>query len=152
MAEPVAAEEVLEYWFGAAPEDPATAQEKAALWWGRSEATDGEEAAEHQRAFAIARDLAHGRRRVHVLVLVDLLDRRLHLFELVVGEMDMVLGDLADERDLEERIIALYAAARSEEEVARGFDVIAEELSAARGRYEQVRRLDADLFGRDYEA
>ena len=35
---------------------------------------------------------------------LDLLDRRLHLFELVVGEMDMVLGNLADERDLEERI------------------------------------------------
>src|SRR6185436_9945412 len=83
---------------------------------------------------------------------LDLLDRRLHLFELVIGEMDMVLGNLADERDLEERIIALYAGARSEAEVDRGFDVIAEELGAARGRYEQVKRLDSALFGKDYEA
>lgn len=83
---------------------------------------------------------------------LDLLDRRLHLFELVVGEMDMVLGNMADERDLEERIVALYATSRSEEEIASGFDAIAEELAAARGRYEQVKRLDAKLFGKDYEA
>ncbi len=84
--------------------------------------------------------------------LLDLLDRRLHLFELVVGEMDMVLGNLADERDLEERIIALYAEARSDAEVDKGFDTIAEELAAARGRYEQVKSLDTALFGKDYEA
>ncbi|WP_437623619.1 DEAD/DEAH box helicase [Sorangium sp. So ce1151] len=83
---------------------------------------------------------------------LDLLDRRLHLFELVVGEMDMVLGNMADERDLEERIVSLYATSRSEEELTTGFDAIAEELAAARGRYEQVKRLDARLFGKDYEA
>src|SRR5260370_42478712 len=73
---------------------------------------------------------------------LDLLDRRLHLFELVVGEMDMVLGNMADERDLEERIVGLYAASRSDEDLSRGFDVIADELAAARGHYEQVKRLD----------
>ncbi|WP_437307681.1 DEAD/DEAH box helicase [Sorangium sp. So ce388] len=83
---------------------------------------------------------------------LDLLDRRLHLFELVVGEMDMVLGNMADERDLEERIVSLYATSRSEEELTSGFDAIAEELAAARGHYEQVKRLDARLFGKDYEA
>lgn len=83
---------------------------------------------------------------------LDVLDRRLHLFELVVGEMDMVLGNLADERDLEERILALYAGSREEEEVARGFDALAEELARARGQYERTRALDAALFGKDFEA
>ncbi len=82
---------------------------------------------------------------------LDLLDRRLHLFELVVGEMDMVLGNMADERDLEERIVALYASSRSDEDLAAGFDAIAAELGAARGHYEQVKKLDEDLFGKDYE-
>ena len=83
---------------------------------------------------------------------LDVLDRRLHLFELVVGEMDMVLGNLADERDLEERILAIYAESRGEEEVARAFDAIAEELARARGRYERTQALDAALFGKDFEA
>jgi superfamily II DNA or RNA helicase len=83
---------------------------------------------------------------------LDVLDRRLHLFELVVGEMDMVLGNLGDERDLEERILALYAESRSEGEVAAGFDRIANELAAARGLYERSRALDEALFQRDFEA
>lgn len=83
---------------------------------------------------------------------LDVLDRRLHLFELVVGEMDMVLGNLADERDLEERILDLYATASADEDIARGFDAIAEELAAARGRYERVRALDEALFRQDFEA
>ncbi len=83
---------------------------------------------------------------------LDVLDRRLHLFELVVGEMDMVLGNLADERDLEQRILSLYAESRGESEVATGFDRIASELAAARGLYERSRALDEALFRRDFEA
>jgi superfamily II DNA or RNA helicase len=83
---------------------------------------------------------------------LDVLDRRLHLFELVVGEMDMVLGALTDERDLETRILALYAESRSEADVAAGFDRIASELAAARGLYERSRALDEALFQRDFEA
>ena len=83
---------------------------------------------------------------------LDVLDRRLHLFELVVGEMDMVLGNLADDRDLEERILGLYATAQSDEEILQGFDALAGELLAARRRYEKTKELDAALFGQDYEA
>ena len=84
--------------------------------------------------------------------LLDVLDRRVHLFELVVGETDMVLGNLADERDLEERILALYAEARTDEEIRAGFDQLTAELLAARGRYEKTRALDEALFGEDFEA
>ena len=83
---------------------------------------------------------------------LEVLDRRVHLFELVVGEMDMVLGNIADERDLEERILALYADSRTDAEVSAGFDEIARELLEARGRYEKTRALDTALFGEDYEA
>lgn len=83
--------------------------------------------------------------------LLDVLDRRLHLFELVVGEMDMVLGNLVDERDFEQRILALYAESGSEREVAAGFDEIERELRAARGLYERSRALDEALFRRDFE-
>lgn len=83
---------------------------------------------------------------------LDVLDGRVHLFELVVGETDMVLGNLADERDLEERILALYAEARTDEQIRAGFDRLAEELLAARGRYEKTRALDEALFGEDFEA
>jgi superfamily II DNA or RNA helicase len=83
---------------------------------------------------------------------LDVLDRRLHLFELVVGEMDMVLGNLGDERDLEERILELYATAQGDDDVARGFDRLADEIRTARHQYERVRAVDEALFRSDFEA
>jgi len=83
---------------------------------------------------------------------LDVLDRRLHLFELVVGEMDMVLGNLADDRDLEERVLELYCTSKDDAQIAEGFDRIADELGAARGRYERVKALDEALFRQDFEA
>jgi superfamily II DNA or RNA helicase len=81
---------------------------------------------------------------------LDVLDRRVNLFQLVVGEMDMVLGNLADERDLEERVLALLAESKDDTSLERGLDTIAGELLAARGRYEEARALDESLFGKDF--
>ncbi len=83
--------------------------------------------------------------------ILELLDKRIHLFELVVGEMDMVLGNLTDDRDFDERIVDIVATARSEDEVGRGFDTLAAELLKARGQYERARALDQALFERDFE-
>jgi superfamily II DNA or RNA helicase len=83
---------------------------------------------------------------------LDVLDRRLHLFELIIGEMDMVLGNLADDRDLEERILDLVATQRTEEALQQGFDTIGDEIAAARGQYDQARKLGDAVFGEDYEA
>ncbi|MEZ4411176.1 MAG: SNF2-related protein [Polyangiales bacterium] len=83
---------------------------------------------------------------------LDVLDRRVQLFELVVGEMDMVLGNLTDERDLEDRLLALYADAKSEGDIDAGFDALADELLSARRGYERTKKLDEALFGRDFES
>jgi len=83
---------------------------------------------------------------------LDVLDRRVHLFELVVGEMDLVIGDLVEQQDLEGRILSIYAQSENEAQIAAGFDAIAEELARARGQYDKVRALDQALFGKDFEA
>jgi len=82
--------------------------------------------------------------------ILSVLGDRLHLFELVVGEMDMVLGDLTDERDLEERILSIYERAASDTDVDTAWGTLAAELQAARGRYDRVKTLDEALFGKDY--
>jgi SNF2 family DNA or RNA helicase len=84
--------------------------------------------------------------------ILGVLHDRVRLFELVVGEMDMVLGNLTDEADLEERLLALCAGAASERDVEAGLAALGDELLRARGHYDQVRELDHALFGKEFEA
>jgi superfamily II DNA or RNA helicase len=84
--------------------------------------------------------------------LLDVLDRRVHLFELVVGEMDMILGNLVEQQDLEARVLSLYADSQEDAQLAEGFEALASDLARARGQYDGVRALDHALFGKEFEA
>lgn len=82
--------------------------------------------------------------------ILDILDRKLNMFELVIGEMDMILGQLSDERDFEELVTDIWLAARSPEEAATGFEQLGEALVEARTTYQQAREYDEALFGEDF--
>ena len=84
--------------------------------------------------------------------ILGVLHDRVRLFELVVGEMDMVIGNLGDETDLEERQLSLCAEAPSDTALDQGLSAIGDELLRARGRYDEVRELDHALFGEEFEA
>lgn len=83
--------------------------------------------------------------------ILDVLDRRIHLFELVIGEVDMILGRSRDEQEFEERVFDIFARTKDDGEVTKGFDALADELTRARTDYEKVQALDAALFARDFE-
>jgi hypothetical protein len=80
------------------------------------------------------------------------LDRKLNLFELVIGEMDMILGHLDDERDFDEIVMDTWARARTPDEVAAGFAHLGEALAEAREAYRRTREYDEALFGEDLSA
>ena len=81
---------------------------------------------------------------------LDILDRKLNMFELVIGEMDMILGQLADERDFEELVIDLWTQAQSNEELAAGMVDLGNRLVEARTAYQQMKEYDDALFGEDF--
>ena len=81
--------------------------------------------------------------------LLDVLDRKLNLFELVIGEMDMILGHLEDERDFEEMVMDTWTRARTPEETAAGFQQLGEALAHAQQEYQRTREYDEALFGED---
>jgi SNF2 family DNA or RNA helicase len=83
--------------------------------------------------------------------ILDVLDRRIHLFELVIGEVDMILGRAMQDQDFEDRVFDIVARAQSEADVSLGFDALAEELARARSDYDKVQALDEALFRRDFE-
>ncbi len=83
--------------------------------------------------------------------LLGILDRKINMFELVIGEIDMILGRLADERDFSERVLDTWAGAATDEEAATGFEQLSRELLAAKQAYERTKALDESLFGEDFE-
>lgn len=83
--------------------------------------------------------------------LLGILDKKINMFELVIGEVDMILGQLADDRDFSERILDAWAGAATDEEAAASFERLSSELVAAKQCYERIKALDESLFGEDFE-
>ncbi len=79
--------------------------------------------------------------------ILEILDRKINLFELVVGELDLILGRLGEEKDLEETLMELVGTSRSDEELQERIEQIGEHLEEAREQYERVKSVDEALFG-----
>ena len=75
------------------------------------------------------------------------------MFELVVGEIDAILGRVGeDEQEFENLVLAIYTSADDRASIRKGFDELAGRMLAARDEYVRVKDLDTKLFGRDFEA
>ena len=81
--------------------------------------------------------------------LLGILDEKINMFEMVVGEIGEILGELDDQQDFAEMIFDAWIAA-SEKERPAAFAGIGERLVSARQQYEEVKELDENLFGADF--
>jgi SNF2 family DNA or RNA helicase len=84
--------------------------------------------------------------------ILHILDAKINMFELVIGEMDMILGNLGDERDFEEIVLDIWARARTREEAKVGMEALGEQLVKARQAYQETKTYDEALFGEDFGA
>jgi superfamily II DNA or RNA helicase len=83
--------------------------------------------------------------------ILRVLHEKINLFELVAGEMEMILGELDEEQDFATLVMDLWASSAAEGECERAFYSLGERLAAARQRYQHTRELDQALFREDYE-
>lgn len=81
--------------------------------------------------------------------ILDVLDAKINMFELVVGEIDMILGDLDEKRDFAEIIMDIWVESKTRKELEKGMDELGEKLVEARRQYTKVKEYDNRLFG-DY--
>lgn len=82
--------------------------------------------------------------------ILQILDSKINMFELVVGEVDMILGNLAEEREFEEIIFDLWTQAQSQTDVERTMAELGEALLQARTAYQETKNYDEALFGQDF--
>ena len=82
--------------------------------------------------------------------LLAILQEKLNLFELVVGETGLVLGERFGSDEFAEEVFRRWR--ESEGRVAEAMAGLGDELAAARDAYGEVKQLDATLFAKDYES
>jgi SNF2 family DNA or RNA helicase len=67
--------------------------------------------------------------------LLSVLQAKINLFELVVGELDMILGRIEDDLDFEALVFREHAASRDDDEFAARLEAVGSDLARARGDY-----------------
>jgi superfamily II DNA or RNA helicase len=82
--------------------------------------------------------------------MLRLLDEKINMFELVVGEAGAILGELDEERNFADLVLDAWlettAAGRAE-----AFDALGRRLGEAQSQYSDAKALDDALFGEEFE-
>ncbi|MCF8567994.1 DEAD/DEAH box helicase [Alicyclobacillus tolerans] len=86
---------------------------------------------------------ARGTMEEHIL---RILDAKVNLFQLVIGELDMILGSLDEKREFEDILMDIWMKAKDEAELVQGIDELGDELLAAKTHYQKVRDVDDRLL------
>jgi SNF2 family DNA or RNA helicase len=89
---------------------------------------------------------AQGTVEAHVLLL---LDQKIRLFELVVGELDVILGDFGDAATLEEQLADAWLGAESDEAFERKVEAIGAEIASSREAGIEREQLNSEMAADD---
>jgi superfamily II DNA or RNA helicase len=81
---------------------------------------------------------------------LGLLEEKISMFELVVGEIGAIIGNVEEEREFPDLILDAWLEA-SEAGRTAAFDVLGNKLEVARRRHDEAKELDERLFGQDFE-
>jgi SNF2 family DNA or RNA helicase len=83
--------------------------------------------------------------------ILEILDRKINMFEMVIGEIDMILGRIKGEQEFSEIVFDIWVQAKTEDQRQRAFGDLASALKRLKTGYEKTKVLDEKLFGETYE-
>lgn len=83
--------------------------------------------------------------------ILDILDRKINMFEMVIGEIDMILGRVRGEKEFGDIVYDIWVDSESEKEKKKSFTTLGAKLKRAKTGYNKTRDLDDKLFGDTYE-
>ncbi|MBI5408504.1 MAG: DEAD/DEAH box helicase [Nitrospirae bacterium] len=82
---------------------------------------------------------------------IDILDNKINMFEMVIGEIEPILGSLGEDRDFEDIITEIWLKSGDKESLKSGFDTLGSDLVNAKQDYLNAKAVDTEIFGEDYE-
>jgi SNF2 family DNA or RNA helicase len=83
--------------------------------------------------------------------ILEVLDKKINMFEMVIGEIDMILGRIKGEQEFSEIVFDIWLNTASEAEKTKSFGLLANRLKRMKNSYEKTKVLDEKLFGENYE-
>ena len=83
--------------------------------------------------------------------IIDILDNKINMFEMVIGEIEPILGHLEKEEDFEDIVMEIWLNSSNDRDLKTGFERFGEELLAAKKEYLKAKSFDDELFGEEYE-
>jgi superfamily II DNA or RNA helicase len=82
--------------------------------------------------------------------ILEILDRKINMFELVIGEIEMILGRVEDEQEFSDLVYEIWVKNPDESQRRKAFDLLGTRLQRARQSYEESKELDGKIFGEDF--
>ncbi len=84
--------------------------------------------------------------------ILKILHDKINMFELVVGEIETILGNMGDEFDFSETVIDLWLANEEPKQLDTAFGNLGQQLLDAKHSYQEIQEFDEKLFGDEFEA
>ena len=81
---------------------------------------------------------------------LHLLDAKLSMFEMVIGEIDMVLGNMDDDREFQEVVADVWSGSPDDDEFELRMEELGNRLLSAKQAYLEQRAHDDRLFGNKF--
>ena len=77
---------------------------------------------------------------------LEVLYEKIKLFEVAIGEMDLILSDIDESGGLEKRILDIILATKNDEEVRDSLANVEKEVKNSKEQAETIKQLDASVF------
>jgi SNF2 family DNA or RNA helicase len=82
--------------------------------------------------------------------ILELLNEKIRMFELVVGEVGSILGNLQGGEEFETLVLDLWLRSHSDDELSHAFNQLGVSILDAQEQYVKAKEFDEALFGEDY--
>ena len=78
--------------------------------------------------------------------ILELLDKKINMFELAIGEVDMILGDMDEKEDFGDIVMNAWVNSDDKDTLEVEIDKIADKLIDNKKRFEKIKTIDAKIF------
>ncbi|MGM0598525.1 MAG: DEAD/DEAH box helicase [Candidatus Rifleibacteriota bacterium] len=77
---------------------------------------------------------------------LELLDKKINLFRLIIGELEMILGNMHSKRTLEQIIIDIVTLSPNQDAIKRKFKTLGNKLEKALQTHEEITHAQEEIF------